>query len=116
MLRINHQKDVAKHIREKLDASDQFYRGMDETPEDIDDIDSIGKFEIGSKLKEITFAKLIEDRSGSRDPSFTRFHFRLAQFLNQSLAAHGIPYPEGKPIAIKESDKVSYENFAFNFV
>jgi hypothetical protein len=107
MLRIVHDGDVASYIRGKLNALDNVYSQLeyDEEPTDTEAFRNFhGKFDIGSKLPNITFEELKKQYAGH--PSFTRFNLNLAKFLNNFLKVHNLPFPNEQDIQISDKDYV----------
>ena len=108
MTRINHNRDVASYIRSKLEVNDKFYEDLlhSEDASDLEEPAVNGKFKIGSKLPKLTFGEL--KKQYQDHPSFTRFNTTLARFLNQSLLAHGLLFPDGQQVQISDTDEASF--------
>jgi len=64
---------------------------------------------IGSKLKEISFAELLENNP----VLFARFHIRVSEFMSDLLPTSGIPLPGGQRIAYSAINMVSFQIHTF---
>lgn len=95
---------VATLIQSQIDAYDAYHRPDPDVPDDLETPTDNVHFTIGSKLREITYATLLE-----QDPArFARFHIRVSEFMSNLLPASGIPLPEGRRISYTAADSVSF--------
>ncbi|KAG2158730.1 uncharacterized protein EDB93DRAFT_1290809 [Suillus bovinus] len=118
VLRLNHRFLIAHSIRldiedyDDLIASqkDPLYLSGADNDEDLDnDLDVTLHVKLGAAQNEQTFAALEQEHAS--DNAFNRFRIKLANFLSDSLPAHGIPLPGGKRIKFMPDETVTEHRF-----
>ncbi|KAE9407876.1 hypothetical protein BT96DRAFT_1033699 [Gymnopus androsaceus JB14] len=112
IVRIEHQTVVATVIQNEIDEYDAYYRPGPNIPNDLETPMDNLHFTIGSKLKEISFAELLE-----KDPVlFARFHIRVSDFMSDLLPTSGIPLPRGQRIVYSATNTiVPYQYLRINY-
>jgi hypothetical protein len=68
------------------------------------DSDDTFHVKLGAAQKEQTFITL--EQLHMNDNAFNQFHIKLANFLSDSLPAHGIPLPGGKQLKFMPNETI----------
>lgn len=100
---------MATVIQNEIDDYDAYYQPNPDIPNDLETPTDNLHFMIGSKLKEISFAELLENNP----VLFARFHIRVSEFMSDLLPTSGIPLPGGQRIAYSAINMVSFQIHTF---
>lgn len=115
VLRLDHRFLIAHSIRLDIEDYDDLiasqkdpsYLSSADNDEDLDnDLDVTLHVKLGAAQNEQTFAALEQEHAS--DNAFNRFRIKLANFLSDSLPAHGIPLPGGKRIKFMPDETVCH--------
>ncbi|KAG1731406.1 hypothetical protein EDB19DRAFT_2008263 [Suillus lakei] len=118
VLRLDHRFLIAHSIRLDIEDYDDLiasrkdpsYSNSADNDEHLDnDLDTTFHVKLGAAQNEQTFAALEQEHAN--DNAFNRFRIKLADFLSDSLPAHGIPLPGGKRIKFMPDETVTKHRF-----
>ncbi|KAE9407194.1 hypothetical protein BT96DRAFT_963207 [Gymnopus androsaceus JB14] len=112
IVHIEHQTVVATVIQNEIDEYNTYYQSDPDIPNDLETPMDNLHFAIGSKLKAISFADLLE-----KDPVlFARFHIHISDFRSDLLPTSGIPLPGGQRIVYSATSTiVPYQYLRINY-
>ncbi|KAG1745376.1 uncharacterized protein EDB91DRAFT_1080305 [Suillus paluster] len=125
ILHVNHWQLVVEDIHRRLSDFDEYHRSQAQNQSADDALDAgddvfdaaddlipltgVLHVKVGSKQPPQTF-DLVENVYRS-DNTFSNFHTRLNDFLNDFLPASNIPLPQGKQICLRASDEITEFRF-----
>ncbi|KAG2103174.1 hypothetical protein BD769DRAFT_1630901 [Suillus cothurnatus] len=118
VLRLDHRFLIAHSIRLDIEDHDEIVAsrknrllsGSEDDEDNLDgDPDDTFHVKLGAAQNEQTFEDL--EQLHANDNAFKRFHIKLADFLSDSLPAHGIPLPNAKRIKFMPNETVTEHRF-----
>jgi hypothetical protein len=113
VLRLDHRFLIAHSIRLDIEDHDEIVAsrknrllsGSEDDEDNLDgDPDDTFHVKLGAAQNEQTFEDL--EQLHANDNAFKRFRIKLADFLSDSLPAHGIPLPNAKRIKFTPNETV----------